>query len=59
MKKAFLINLFFCFLAISLFAQDDEDEKGFKKQNLFTKLLRLIFRNSVEDVCDFFSHDFR
>jgi len=36
MKKILLINLFICFLAISLFAQDDEDERGFKKQNLFT-----------------------
>ena len=36
MKKVLLINLFICFLAISLFAQDDEEERGFKKQNLFT-----------------------
>jgi len=37
MKKALLINSFICFLAISMFAQDDgEEEKGFKKQNLFT-----------------------
>ena len=36
MKKALLINLITCFTAMSLFAQDEEEEKGFKKQNLFT-----------------------
>jgi hypothetical protein len=37
MKKTLLINLFICLSAISMFAQDDgEEERGFKKQNLFT-----------------------
>jgi hypothetical protein len=37
MKKALLISLFICLSGISMFAQDDgEEERGFKKQNLFT-----------------------
>ena len=36
MKKVLLINLLICLSAISLFAQEDDEEKGFKKQNLFT-----------------------
>src|SRR5688572_5786305 len=38
MKKVLLINLLICLSAISLFAQDEEveEEKGFKKHNLFT-----------------------
>jgi hypothetical protein len=36
MKKVLLVNLIICLSALAAFAQDDEEEKGFKKQNLFT-----------------------
>ncbi len=36
MKKLLLINLIICLTGLSVAAQDDEEEKGFKKQNLFT-----------------------
>jgi len=49
MKKAGFIITLICFLSISLFAQDDEDDsKGFKKENLFTGgTISLAFYNNT------------